>query len=68
MQFYLSIQNENKDKSYGKIIITDKHSTKFHNGPKCIDKVVEGPFSFPKYNVTIGWQSPPMNSGCIIFQ
>lgn len=64
-QFYFTISNENKTKTSGTLELREKQLSMFHNGPYCINKIIDGPVSLSKMNITIGWQSPPINSGCV---
>lgn len=45
--------------------IRDNRLTRFHNGPYCKNRIIDGPVSLAKQDVKIGWQSPPVDSGCI---
>ncbi|XP_014208729.1 spondin-1-like isoform X2 [Copidosoma floridanum] len=64
-QFYFAIWNSNRTLSYGGLELRERELSKFHNGPYCVNRIIDGPVSLAKLSLTIGWQSPARDSGCV---
>ncbi|XP_014229240.2 spondin-1-like [Trichogramma pretiosum] len=72
-QFYFGVwslgdEEANSNSNAGSLELSERELSKFHNGPYCINRVVDGPVSLAKQSLSIGWQSPKSHEHCVEFR